>query len=181
MPAILSARATIDTDAVPDNSSGSMRNLLITLVVLVSFCIILGGALYVVRRLRNSRKQAATLPSYDSVTRSNSNNRGSRLTIQTNRDSTFVYSEKHGLINGSSPVAMSPDNVPEIRITFPDEDDKDGRRISGRVVVVQVGEAGVGFVRPLVESDGPPSYQQRPAEQFDTVDIEKIGGLKEIR
>ena len=178
MPAILAARST---DAAEPTNTTAMTKLLIALVVLVSSCIMLGGALYIVRRLRNSRKQESNLPSYDSVTRSNSN-RGSRLTIQTNRDSTFVYSEKHGLINGSSPVAMSPDNVPEIRITFPDEDDKDGRRISGRVVVVQVGEAGVGFVRPLVETDGPPSYQNnRPEDRFDTVDIEKIGGLKEIR
>jgi hypothetical protein len=73
---------------------------------------------------------------------------------------------------------MSPDNVPEIRITFPEEEDKDGRRVSGRVVVVQVGEAGVGFVRPL-EQDLPP-YQSQATERFDSVDIDRIGGLKEI-
>jgi len=84
-------------------------------------------------------------------------------------------------MDNSGPVPLSPDNVPEIRITFPEEEDKDGRKISGRVVVVQVGEAGVGFVRPL-EQNNLPSYQQsRPQERFDSVDIDRIGGLKEIR
>lgn len=181
MPAIQIFRRSTDdaqSTAIKTNDP-AMRNLLIALVVLIASCIILGGSLFAMRRLRNARKQAGTLPSYDSATHSN---RGSRLTIQTSLDSTFVYSEKHNLIDNTSPVAMSPDSVPEIRITFPDEDDKDGRRISGRVVVVQVGEAGVGFVRPLVETEGPPSYQQsRPTERFDTVDIDRIGGLKEIR
>ncbi|KAA8900180.1 hypothetical protein FN846DRAFT_151142 [Sphaerosporella brunnea] len=157
------------------HGDASMRNLLITLVVLLAFCLVLGVSLYVVRRVRRNRKEAGTLPSYDAATR------GDRLTIQTNRDSTFVYSEKQGLMDSTSPMPMSPDNVPEIRITFPDEDDKDGRRISGRVVVVQVGEAGVGYVRPLPDQDLPPYQQTRPEERFNSIDIERIGGLKEIR
>lgn len=75
-------------------------------------------------------------------------------------------------------MPLSPDNVPEIRITFPEEEDKEtGRRIS-RVMVVQVGEAGVGFVRPLKEESLPP-YQQAQDGRFASVDLERIGGLKE--
>jgi len=154
----------------------SIRNLLITLCVLVTFVLILGGSLYFVRRQRRLRKKTGNLPSYDAATR-NTN----RLTIETNRDSTFVYSEKQNLIDNSSPMPLSPDNVPEIRITFPEEEDKDGRRVSGRVVVVQVGEAGVGFVRPL-EQDGLPPYQQsRSGEHFTSLDLERMGGLKEVK
>jgi len=173
MPALIFRRANDNEKNVDGTNDNSMRNLLITLVVLVAFCIVLGGSLYAIRRHRRSCKNAGTLPSYDAATRS------SRLTIQTNRDSTYIFSEKQNLIDNSSPMPMSPDSVPEIRITFPEEEDKEGRRVSGRVVVVQVGEAGVGFVRPL-EQDLPP-YQTQATERFDSVDIERIGGLKEIR
>ena len=70
----------------------------------------------------------------------------------------------------------SPDSIPEIRITFPEEEDSHGRKKLGRVVIVEVGKAGVGFVRPVPEDNLPP-YQQH--DGFSAVDIEKIGGLKE--
>ncbi|KAI5854758.1 hypothetical protein BZA05DRAFT_249092 [Tricharina praecox] len=179
MPAIISKRDGHHERAQEGSgpSSNTMRDLLITLVVLVAFCLVMCGTLFILRRIRRARKEAGTLPSYDSATR----NRGNRLTIQTNRDSTFIFSEKQHLMDNSSPMPLSPDNVPEIRITFPEEEDKDGRRVSGRVVVVQVGEAGVGFVRPLDQSNLPPYQQSRPQERFDSVDIDRIGGLKEIR
>jgi hypothetical protein len=71
----------------------------------------------------------------------------------------------------SSPVTTLV--IPEIRITFPDEDmppqnpATPGQRTS-RVVVVQVGESGAAYVT------APPPY-----EGFDNVDISKIGGLRE--
>ena len=149
-----------------------MTYLLITLVVLVSLGMSLGGSLYAIRRLRRSRKAAGTLPSYEA---SNKNHRG--LTIGT-RDSDHVYSEKQHLIDNSSPMPLTPESIPEIRITFPEEEDKQGRRVSGKVMVVQVGEAGVGFVRPLENDDLPP-YQQGANERFASVDLERVGGLKE--
>jgi hypothetical protein len=63
--------------------------------------------------------------------------------------------------------------VPEIRITFPDEDvppyksGMPGQRTS-RVVVVQVGESGAAYVT------APPPY-----EGFQDVDMSKVGGLRE--
>ena len=72
-----------------------------------------------------------------------------------------------------SPSSTMP--VPEIRITFPDEDTppqnpmKPGQQM-GRVVVVRVGESGAAYVTP------PPAY-----EGFENVDISKIGGLREKR
>lgn len=178
MPALLFRRASATNNS--NNSNGtdnSMRNLLVTLVVLVAFCLVLGGSLYAIRRHRKARKDSGTLPSYDAATRSFGGGGGGDLTIQTNRDSAYVFSEKQHLIDNSTPMSMTPDSVPEIRITFPEEEDREGRRISGRVVVVQVGEAGVGYVRPL-EHDLPP-YQTQATERFDSVDIDRIGGLKE--
>jgi len=65
--------------------------------------------------------------------------------------------------------------VPEIRITFPDDEDTPPptpgfppeKRMS-RVVVVQVGESGAAYVT------APPPY-----EGFQDIDMEKIGGLRE--
>lgn len=79
-------------------------------------------------------------------------------------------------MDNSSPMPLTPDSIPEIRITFPEEEDAQGRRKSGRVVIVQVGEAGVGYVRPVPEENLPP-YQQH--DGFSSVDLDKIGGLKE--
>lgn len=170
MPTIITRR---DDDHPPSiHENNTMTHLLITLVVLVSFGLALGGSLFFIRRIRRSRKVAGTLPSYEA---SNKNHRG--LTIST-RDSVLVYSEKQHLIDNSSPMPLTPESIPEIRITFPEEEDKQGRRVSGRVVVVEVGEAGVGFVRPL-ENDGLPPYQQKSEERFASVDLDRIGGLKE--
>jgi hypothetical protein len=70
-----------------------------------------------------------------------------------------------------SPSCFTPLSVPEIRITFPEEDlppeGKGGQRTS-RVVVVQVGESGAAYVT------APPPY-----EGFQDVDMSKVGGLKE--
>lgn len=78
--------------------------------------------------------------------------------------------------NPSSPP-LSPENVPEIRITFPDEHDEAGRRKSGRVVVVRVGETGVGL-EPLPEEQLP-AYEKEVGGRFHSIDMDRIGGLKE--
>jgi hypothetical protein len=73
----------------------------------------------------------------------------------------------------SSPPFSSCLSVPEIRITFPDEDfppqilGVPGQRTS-QVVVVQIGESGAAYVT------APPPY-----EGFHDVDMSNIGGLKE--
>jgi len=173
MPVLLFRRDTHEKQFQNDDES-SLTRLLITLVVLLVLCMVLAGSLYVLHRHRSSRKKARTLPSYEDSTRDHN-----RLTIQTSRNSTFIFSEKETLINKSSPMPLSPDNVPEIRITFPEEEDKDGRRVSGRVMVVQVGEAGVGFVKPMENGDLPPYNVNN--DRYASIDLECIGGLKEVR
>lgn len=148
---------------------GDLLLLVTVFLGLLCFGSLLGLALYMVRR---HRKQQAAL-------QNQSANNPRQLMIKTipfggNRNS--LYSEKQGLMDHSSPMPLTPDSIPEIRITFPEEEDSYGRRKSGRVVIVQVGEAGVGFVRPVPEENLPP-YQQH--DGFSTVNIEKIGGLKE--
>lgn len=150
----------------------SIGPLVIALLVLVSIGMLLGGALFFLRRHRRSMK--------DLENQNSGHSRNTRqLTITAipfgNRLSQ-LYSEKQGLMDNCSPMPLTPDSIPEIRITFPEEEDAQGRRKSGRVVIVQVGEAGVGYVRPVPEENLPP-YQQH--DGFSSLDLDKIGGLKE--
>lgn len=151
----------------------TMVSLLVALLVLVVFGIALVGALLFLRSMRRAKKQSE-LPLYE---KRQSNHR--RLTITTTpfgkgRESVLVYQEKQDLMANSSSPPPSP--VPEIRITFPDEVDEAGKRQSGRVVVVRVGEHSVGL-EPLQE-DLPP-YQRDASDRFDSLDLDRLGGLKE--
>lgn len=147
--------------------------LIVSLLALVLIAIILVCSLYFLRNMRRARQQAeddAQLPTYEK--RQSSNN---RLTITAmsykGRESVLVYSEKQNLMD--SPPA-SP--VPEIRITFPDEVDESGKQQSGRVVIVRVGDHSVGL-EPV--NDDLPAYQRDSADRFDSLDLDRMGGLKE--
>ncbi|KAF2274273.1 uncharacterized protein EI97DRAFT_444278 [Westerdykella ornata] len=150
-----------------------MLSLVVSLLVLVLLGVALLGSLFFLRRMRNAKRQAE-LPLYE---KRQSGHR--RLTITASpggkgRDSVLVYQEKQDLMANSSSPPQSP--VPEIRITFPDEVDGTGKRQSGRVVVVRVGDHSVGL-EPLHE-DLPP-YQRDASDRFDSLDLDRIGGLKE--
>ncbi|KAF2243235.1 hypothetical protein BU26DRAFT_523576 [Trematosphaeria pertusa] len=153
----------------------TMVSLLVSLLVLVILGMALIGALLFLRSMRRARKQAeAQLPLYE---KRQSNHR--RLTITATpygkgRESVLVFQEKQNLMDNSSSPPPSP--VPEIRITFPDEVDESGKRQSGRVVVVRVGEHSVGL-EPLQEEL--PPYQRDASDRFDSLDLDRLGGLKE--
>jgi len=165
-----------------DGSNAQVVNLLIAVLSLLFFGLLLIALLMLLRRLkRRQQMRMETLPQYSDVKRSGNHR---RLTIQTSgingagRSSVIVFN-KDGqpmLANPRSPP-HSPDNVPEIHITFPDEQDDQGRPKSGRVLVVRVGDATVGL-EPLHEEQLP-AYEKESKTQFYHIDIEKIGGLKE--
>jgi hypothetical protein len=163
-------------DDKKDGIDPTMVSLLVSLLVLVILGLCCIGALLFLRSMRNARKETE-LPLYEKRQSKTSNHR--RLTITTaplgkSRESIYVYQEKQQLVADSSSPPPSP--VPEIRITFPDEVDESGKRQSGRVVVVRVGEHSVGL-EPLQE-DLPP-YQRDASDRFDSLDLDRIGGLKE--
>jgi hypothetical protein len=164
------------TDSNPGMSE-TMINLLIALLVLIFVGLLCLGSLYFLRRLRLSRAIARqSLPQYTDVVNDNTSNTR-RLTITTTpygrTSSIYVYDEKASILNNGASSPASP--VPEIRITFPDEHDEAGRPKSGRVLVVRVGETGVGL-EPLKEDEQLPAYEK---QGFQSIDIERIGGLKE--
>lgn len=143
------------------NMSTTTLNLLIALLVLLFVALLLVLSLYIIRRVRRSRAVARqSLPTHH-------NHR--RLTIN-------VYDEKASILSSPSSPPLSP--VPEIRITFPDEQcEKTGRRKSGRVLVVRVGEKGVGL-EPLGDEEQLPAYDGEK-ERYQSLDLDRMGGLKE--
>ncbi|KAK4974794.1 hypothetical protein LTR28_009933, partial [Elasticomyces elasticus] len=85
--------------------------------------------------------------------------------------------------SGPAPPPSSP-TIPEIRITFPEEvDEVTGKRQAGRVVVVRMGDSTTGLEPYDEEKEGEelPAYRrQNPEERFHSLDLDRIGGLKEV-
>ncbi|KAI9772902.1 MAG: hypothetical protein M1840_008784 [Geoglossum simile] len=173
----------VPRDGSPEEKTGlsrTMVDLMIVLLVLVVCGFILVALLFFLRDRRRKQKLNEGLPVYSEKPTGPLNHR--RLTITAapyggRTDSFHVYSEKQRLIQGSLTPPHTPDSIPEIRITFPEEEDESGRRKSGRVVVVHVGETGVGL-GPVVEHNLPP-YQKSSSDRFYSLDLDRIGGLKE--
>ncbi|TDZ18392.1 hypothetical protein C8034_v006716 [Colletotrichum sidae] len=164
-----------------DPDGGDMLNLMIVVLALIFFALLLVSTLFLMRRLRRQQRlQDEMLPSYQEVkTARNHHN----LTIQTSQDgrSSVLYIGQDGrspMLQNPQSAPHSPDNVPEIHITFPDEQDEGGRRKSGRVLVVRVGDGGSVGLEP-VRDEQLPAYEKDSKSQFYSVDMDSIGGLKE--
>jgi hypothetical protein len=175
MPSIPVIMARSDSDS---SLSPAMIDLLIALMVLVFISLLLVGALYFIRKIRNGRLAASQ--NDPESQRHASNHR--RLTITAapygqRASSIYVYDEKSPMMSNSSSPPLSPENVPEIRITFPDEHDEAGQRKSGRVVVVRVGETSVGL--EPVQDEQLPAYEKETGGRFQSLDMDRMGGLKE--
>ncbi|KAH7023725.1 hypothetical protein EDB80DRAFT_50182 [Ilyonectria destructans] len=186
MPSIHHLRARA-TDMPADDSSDNMINLMLVVLGIAFVALILISILFFLRRSRRMqlmRDQAQGekddgLPPYYDNKRYN-NPRG--LTIETThngRSSVFIV-DRNGrpmLTNPNSPP-HSPDNVPEIHITFPDEQDDQGRPKSGRVLVVRVGDNSAVGLEPM-NDEQLPAYEKEAKGQFYSIDMNQIGGLKE--
>ncbi|KAJ5438907.1 uncharacterized protein N7458_009905 [Penicillium daleae] len=152
--------------------SNTLVDLLISLLVLVLLALALVGGLFIIRRKRRSNNKESVLPVHNGQVPTSQR----RLTITANKhDSVMVYDEKCALMENSDSPPPSP--VPEIRITFPEEEDESGRRKSGRMVVVRISEAGSVGLEPCHEEL--PPYQTTDSGRFHSLDIERMGGLKE--
>lgn len=184
-----------DSDAPEDTDDGSdhMINLMLIILGLVFFALILVSILFLFRRASRIKQQRASdmLPSYYDAAHleagnknfaggNGNNHRG--LTIETthNGRSSIVVIGRDGhpmLANPNSPP-HSPDNVPEIHITFPDEHDDNGRVQNGRVLVVRVGDNATVGLEPM-HDEQLPAYEKEAKGQFYSIDMDQIGGLKE--
>lgn len=171
----LHLRPRTDADDFLDGNppSSEMNHLAFVFSTLLLLAVLCSIALYFMRRKRLAR-QAAVLPSYHPVSHHRSASVSNFGTSHKN-ESVFVYDEKMNLIhNSSSPPTGA---VPEIHITFPDEDEKSGNQ-KGRVVVVHITDTGSVGMEPLNRGNLPP-YKKEDAERFQSLDLERIGGLRE--
>lgn len=163
-------------DSSPNGLTPTMTKLLIALVVFFFVGTCLAAGLFVLRsRRKNKQQQKPEIPFHKGP-----NHR--RLTITAapygrRSESIYVYNEKTALSDDGSNSPTSP--IPEIRITFPEEEDNTGKRLSGRVVVVRIGEGEAVGLEP-VNDEHLPQYQRLESERFESLDLDRMGGLKEI-
>ena len=158
-------------DTVP---TFEMNHLIFVFFILLLFASLSSIAFYALRRKRLAR-EAAVLPTYHQVSHHRSASVSNFNTGHRN-ESVFVYDEKMNLIHNSSNPPSGA--VPEIHITFPDEDEKSGSSQPGRVVVVHITDSGSVGMAPLKRDNLPP-YQKEDADRFQSLDLERIGGLRE--
>lgn len=175
-----SFRSIVSRGLTDDASNSNLVNLLIALLSLVFLGMVLLAMFFGLRRVRQQKQlREQTLPQYQDVKRS-SNHR--RLTIETKggmgRSSVIIFKDGQPMLANPQSPPHSPDNVPEIHITFPDEEDKQGRRKSGRVVVVRLSEGSNVGLEP-VNDEQLPAYEKESNTQFYSIDMNQIGGLKE--
>lgn len=159
----------------PGSISKTTIGLLVALVVLI---IVIGasvGALFYIRRRRRQARLQSALPMYNEKRLSSSSTSSAhRRVLVRPSESVLVYQEKKNLLENSTSPPNSP--LPEIRITFPEEYDDSGKRTSGRVVVVRIGDSSFGL-EPV--SENLPAYHQTNSERFHSIDLERVGGLQE--
>ncbi|KAI1463326.1 uncharacterized protein F4812DRAFT_251536 [Daldinia caldariorum] len=152
-------------------------DLMIGFLGVAFLALVLVVLLIMMRRAKRERQlQDETLPQYNDIKHDDGTTR--RFTIQTadGRSSILVVNGRPMLNDPSSPP-YSPNNIPEIHITFPDEQDEQGHNKGGRVVVVRVGETTVGL--EPVKEEQLPAYEKESSTSFHSIDMDQIGGLKE--
>ena len=149
-------------------------DLVVALLALVLLALCLIGMLYYLRRQRRAHKRSL-LPTHHRCPSQR------RLTVSAtsflgDAESIYVVDEKRDPTNNRSSFPSNP--VPEIRITFPDEDGTRGKRQSGRVVVLRIADSGAVGMEPLAKEQLPP-YQPNDTGRLQSLDLDRIGGLKE--
>ena len=165
---------------ISTNGSDQLVNILLVILGILFLALALFSLFLRFRRLRRqsaAMAKASQLPTYQEKERNPHN-----LTIETTHNghsSVVVYGQdgRPMLQNPNSPPD-SADNVPEIRITFPDEQDSEGHAKSGRVLIVRVGENASVGLEP-VQEEQLPAYEKDAKEQFYSIDMNQIGGLKD--
>lgn len=178
-----------------DNSTDRVLNILLAVLGVVFFLLLVASTGFLLVRSRRRRQRRRRnldakeanddeeAPPYSAEDNKHRSLVRPGLTIETTHKgrSSILVIRPDGqpmLQNPDSPP-HSPDNVPEIRITFPDEHDDEGRCKSGRVLVVRVGDNAALGLEPLVADEQLPAYEKEAKGPFRSIDMDRIGGLKE--
>ncbi|KOS18761.1 hypothetical protein ESCO_000201 [Escovopsis weberi] len=171
-------------DDSSDDGSDHVITILLIILGIAFLALMTVSIVVIVRRSRMRTRvecEQPILPTYSEAKHDLPNHRALKIeTTHNGRSSVVVISSRDAQPMLRSPNAPphSPDNVPEIHITFPDEHDDQGRRKSGRVVVVRVGENATVGLEPMQEEQLP-AYEKEANDQFYSIDFDDIGGLRE--
>ncbi|KAG5914003.1 hypothetical protein E4U42_000734, partial [Claviceps africana] len=165
------------------DGSDTMINMMIVLLGLVFFSLLLASLLFLFFRRRRQLSPCGAggdLPAYDDVKHAQSPHGLTIETTHNGRSSIFFIGRgaEPMLSNPRSPPD-SPDNVPQIHITFPDEHGENGETKSGRVLVVRVGDNAAVGLEPMQEEQLPAYEKEVKGAHFQSIDMDQIGGLKE--
>lgn len=173
---LIFARSQVAARDMDDN----VLDYLIVVLALIFAALLLISLLFVLRRRR--RQLAArneTLPTYNEARGFGNHKNLTIQTTQNGRSSVFVINtDGQPMLQNPSSPPYSPDNVPEIRITFPDEKDEEGKHKDGRVLVVRVGDGGAVGLEPI-HDEQLPAYEKESKSEFYSLDMDQIGGLRE--
>ena len=169
-----------------DMSSGTTTALVavfLGLLILSTLCV---GALWFLRRVRHARKASGKiLPTPDvedgklaapkrGHRRSSSISIASTVSVEKKFAQTkFVDEEKQQFMANTSPPPSA--GLPQIHVTFP-EDTDEGTKRQSRVVVLHMDDKGGVGMAPVPETEKPQTSQH---ERFVSLDLDRIGGLKE--
>ena len=155
-----------------------MIDLLVVLLALLVVALSLGTILLVLRQRRRARNLAQLQLSASGNNEKRFSNASAashhrRIMVRPSESQHVYYHEKH--FEASCYDSPPPSPLPEIHITFPEEVDASGKRLSGRVVVVHMSDTGFG----LEPVESLPAYQQVDGARLESLDLERIGGLVE--
>ena len=178
MPSMMEHTRRLAPRAASNSSTTNplVTNLMLALLVLFSVASLLAGALLLLRYRRRRARSARNIPLLTSEKRLSSSSTAPHHRRTRARPSTSIHIHTTSTPHTTAipPSAYSP--VPEIRVTLPEEIDSNGKRQSGRVVVVRVGDHGLGL-EPMDENL--PVYQRSGDEPMHSIDLHAIGGLAE--
>ena len=179
-----SFRTLAPRDSDEASSDNIINKLLIVLLVLVLLTACSLAALWYLRRTRQAQKPGLPLHNAGKLSPRRSNHRRlSGITISStiplsrraSHQKIFATKEKPEIVEThSSPTPAQ--GLPQIRITLPEEVDPEGKRQSGREVVVQIGHPGNLDMESADEKLPPYTASE---ERFVSVDLDRVGGLQE--
>ena len=181
----LSRRGVTDVSISP-----LARNLILAIIVLLAL-ILLGFGIFLILRSYRRRR----FPSYNTSTaiaplkpttttissthRNSHHRRHGAMATPPRLDLSATWSEKEMLFDAAAEKGpQTPDSpLPEIRITFPDEDEEGVKRAQ-KVMKVTVGEKGAVGLSPCEEAENK-TLATPLGQKLETLDLDRIGGLKE--
>lgn len=159
--------------STPDGPAFSdYMNEFFGLICILLILILMVGTFFLIRRYRNST--TAELPLHKDDLKAVSKHQRSSNTLSC--QPSFVMREKEAFL--ASTYSPPPSTPPAIHLTLPEELEDGTKTASARIVVVSIGEHGEIGLSPLAQEQLP-AYQEHAPERFTSLDMERLGGLKE--